>query len=132
MRPSTDIQSVTPTVITDIPTKPGTLVRPTTTAPTMTPREIRTARRAAKTKATVTAKTERTEILAVLTRAAGDPGYIAQLTYDPSGALQDYDLTQPARAAIASGDIRWIEGRVGRLDAHARTWLDCRLQQEIW
>lgn len=132
MRPSTVIESVTTRVTTDVTTRTGTIVRPSTTTPTMTPREIRTERRSAKAKATVTAKTERTEILAVLTRAASDPGYIAQLTYDPSGALQEYDLTQPARAALASGDVRWIEARVGRLDARTRTWLDCRLQQEIW
>jgi hypothetical protein len=75
---------------------------------------------------------EKAEILNVLARAAEDPAFIAQLTYSPATALQGYTLTQPARAALVSGDIRWIEARTGKLDARMRTWLDCRLQQEIW
>jgi hypothetical protein len=72
------------------------------------------------------------EILRVLDRAAGDNGFIAELTYDGSRALQGYDLTVEAKAALLSGDIGWIENRVGKLDARLRTWLECRLQQEIW
>jgi hypothetical protein len=75
---------------------------------------------------------ERAEILNVLARAAEDPAFIAQLTYSPAAALADYRLSQPARAALASGDVRWIEARTGKLDPRLRTWLDCRLQQEIW
>ena len=72
------------------------------------------------------------EILRVLERAADDVRFIAQLTHDGTRALQGYDLTEEAEAALLSGDIRWIEARVGKLDARLRTWLDCRLQQEIW
>jgi hypothetical protein len=72
------------------------------------------------------------EILRVLGRAADDAGFIAQLTHNGHRALQGYDLTEEAEAALLSGDIRWIEDRVGKLDARLRTWLDCRLQQEIW
>jgi len=84
------------------------------------------------TKSTIDATTEREQILAVLARAADDPSYIAELTYGPSAALESYELSQAARGALACGDVRWIEARVGKLDAHMRTWLDCRLQQEIW
>ena len=72
------------------------------------------------------------EIMRVLDRAANDNHFIAQLTYSGSRALRDYDLTNEEKAALLSGDIRWIETRVGKLDARLRTWLDCRLQQEIW
>ena len=72
------------------------------------------------------------EILRVLDRAAEDNGFIAELTYRGSTALEGYKLTLKAKAALLSGDIRWIEARVGKLDARLRTWLDCRLQQEIW
>lgn len=72
------------------------------------------------------------EILRVLDRAAGDNGFIAQLTHRGSDALEGYELTMEAKAALLSGDVRWIEQHVGRLDARLRTWLDCRLQQEIW
>jgi hypothetical protein len=72
------------------------------------------------------------EILKVLDRAAEDNGLIAELTHRGSKALEGYKLTLKAKAALLSGDIRWIEARVGKLDARLRTWLDCRLQQEIW
>ena len=72
------------------------------------------------------------EILRVLDRAADDDDFIAQLTYHGSEALQGYDLTAEEKAALLSGDIGWIEARVGKLDARLRTWLECRLQQEIW
>jgi len=72
------------------------------------------------------------EILRVLDRAAADNGFIADLTYRGSKALAGYKLTLQAKAALLSGDIRWIEARLGKLDARLRTWLDCRLGQEIW
>jgi hypothetical protein len=72
------------------------------------------------------------EMLRVLDRAADDNSFIAELTYRGSEALEGFRLTMKAKAALLSGDIRWIESRLGRLDARLRTWLDCRLQQEIW
>ena len=77
-------------------------------------------------------KTEREEILGVLGRAAAEPGFIAELTYRGSAALEGYNLSLLAKAALVSGDVQWIEARVGKLDARLRKWLDCRLQQEIW
>jgi hypothetical protein len=72
------------------------------------------------------------EIRCVLERAADDNGFIAELTYRGAKALEGYKLTLQAKAALLSGDIRWIEARLGKLDARLRTWLDCRLAQEIW
>lgn len=74
----------------------------------------------------------RDETLRVLERAADDPGFIAQLTYEGSDALQDYHLSQQAKAALLSGDIQWIEKHVGKLDARLSIWPRCRLEQEIW
>jgi len=74
----------------------------------------------------------KTDILSVLERAAEDPGFIAELTYQGSEALKDYHLTTREQAALLSGDIRWIEAQVGKLDEHLKTWLRCRLGQEIW
>ena len=73
-----------------------------------------------------------TAILRVLERAAADNSFIAQLTYQGAEALEPYKLSLQAKAAFLSGDLRWIEGRLGKLDARLRTWLDCRLAQEIW
>ena len=72
------------------------------------------------------------EILKVLQRAAQDNHFIAQLTHRGDEALEGYDLTWQEKAALLSGDIGWIEAHVGKLDARLRTWLECRLQQEIW
>jgi hypothetical protein len=74
----------------------------------------------------------RDEVLRVLDRAAHDTDFIAQLTYFGSDALESYAITDEAKAALLSGDIRWIESQVGALDARMSTWLQCRLQQEAW
>ena len=72
-------------------------------------------------------------ILAVLSRAAEEPQFLSRLADDPHEALKEYyTLTWEERAALASGDIRKIEGWVGKLDKHLATWLWCRLSQERW
>ena len=71
-------------------------------------------------------------ILDVLDRAASDNHFVAQLTHDGLEALAEYELTWREKAALLSGDIRWIEAHVGKLDARQRKWLECRLQQEMW
>lgn len=74
----------------------------------------------------------REAILEVLKRAARDPAFVARLTHHGSKALQDYDLRLEEKAALISGDISWIESHIGKLEAELRTWLNCRLQQEVW
>ncbi len=71
-------------------------------------------------------------IVKVLERAADDPAFIAELTYQGSKALQGYNLTLEEQAALLSGDVNWIEAHVGNLDERLSTWPQCRLQQEIW
>jgi NADH-quinone oxidoreductase subunit E len=71
-------------------------------------------------------------VLEILERAAEDRRFIVQLTEDFASVIKDYDLTWKERAALGSGDIRWIEKHIGKLDKRLRTWLDCRLQQENW
>ena len=80
----------------------------------------------------VTLKDSRDTLVHVLERAADDPHFITRLTYEGAAALREYDLTGEEKAAILRGDIRWIEARIGPLDDRLRTWLWCRLQQEIW
>jgi len=71
-------------------------------------------------------------VLAVLERAAEDDSFLAHLADDSAKALKDYGLTWEEAAALSSGDVRWIEAHVGKLDARLSKWLDCRLQQERW
>ena len=72
-------------------------------------------------------------ILAILERAAEESDFLARLADDPKEALAEYyTLTSEERAALASGDIKKIEGWVGKLDKRLATWLWCRLSQEKW
>ena len=75
----------------------------------------------------------RERILTVLARAADDSEFLAHLADNPAEALGDYySLTHEELAALISGDIRKIEGWVGKLDKRHATWLWCRLSQEKW
>jgi len=71
-------------------------------------------------------------LLAVLGKARDDSSFLARLAGNPGKALKDYDLTPQERAALSSGDIRWIESKLGTLDEPLRTWLTARLAQEKW
>jgi predicted molibdopterin-dependent oxidoreductase YjgC len=71
-------------------------------------------------------------VLAVLDRAAEDNEFLARLADNPAEALEDYDLTDEEKAAIAGGDIRKIESWTGKLDDRLKKWLVARLQQEQW
>jgi len=74
----------------------------------------------------------RSEILKVLNRAVHDLGFIADIADRGSRALKDYRLTLEEKAALISGDMRWMEENVGSLTDSQRTCLDCMLQREAW
>jgi len=71
-------------------------------------------------------------LLAVLTKARDDSNFLARLAENPAQALDGYDLTSEEKAALSSGDIRWVESKLGTLDEPLRTWLTARLAQEKW
>ena len=78
-------------------------------------------------------KTGRETVLAVLARAADDSEFLARLAENPTEALTEcYTLSKEELAALASGDIKKIEGWLGKLDKRHATWLWCRLSQEKW
>jgi len=72
------------------------------------------------------------DVIRVLERAARDREFIVQLTEHGSTALAGYNLSSEARAALLSGDIRWVERHVGKLNDRQKAWLLCRLEQERW
>ena len=75
----------------------------------------------------------RETILAVLARAADDNEFLARLAENPTEALAEYYILEPEEvAALVSGDIKKIEGWLGKLDQKHATWLWCRLCQEKW
>lgn len=71
-------------------------------------------------------------ILDVLSKAANDTDFMARLSENSTEALKQFDLTSEEKAALASGDIRWIESKLGKLEEPLRTWLNARLAQEKW
>jgi len=71
-------------------------------------------------------------LLAVLAKAKGDSGFLARLAENPAEALKDYDLTAEEKAALSSGDIKWVESKLGTIEEPLRTWLTARLTQEKW
>jgi formate/nitrite transporter len=76
--------------------------------------------------------TETKALISVLARARDDNKFLAKLADNPNQALKAYNLTSEAKAALESGDIHWLESRVGTLDEPLRTWLTSRLTQEKW
>ena len=57
----------------------------------------------------------------------------AQLAQNPGQALSGYyTLTQEEMLALVTGDIKRIEGWLGKLDTKHATWLWNRLGQERW
>jgi formate/nitrite transporter len=76
--------------------------------------------------------TETKALISVLAKARDDGTFLAQLSENPDKALEGYNLTNEAKAALASGDIHWLESKVGFLDEPLRTWLTSRLSQEKW
>ena len=71
-------------------------------------------------------------ILRVLDRAAQDPDFVADILDKGSVALQDYSLTLREKAALVTGDIRWIETHIGKLTDRQCILLNCVLQREAW
>ncbi|MGA1868390.1 MAG: response regulator [bacterium] len=72
-------------------------------------------------------------VLQILDRTADDPDFFDQL-YMGSGseALKEYDISHEAKAAILSGDIKWIENNVGKLTDKQMMVLLRKLEMEIW
>lgn len=56
----------------------------------------------------------REAMLEVLQRAAHDGIFYTQFVEDSQATLKDFDLTSEERAALSSGDVRFIESRIGR------------------
>ena len=71
-------------------------------------------------------------LLAVLSKARDDSDFLARLADNPTQVLEGYELTPEEKAALSSGDIRWIESKLGTLDEPLKTWLSARLAQEKW
>lgn len=75
---------------------------------------------------------EKEQVMEVLNRASRDRDFWIDLLESGSLALKDYNLSDEAKAAIVSGDIKWIEKNIGKLTETQLKYLELRLQREKW
>jgi DNA-binding NtrC family response regulator len=71
------------------------------------------------------------EILRVLERAVADTEFVYKLLHRWADALEEYDLTGSEKLALLTGDIEWIEKRVGPLTDKQKRWLQRPLSAEV-
>jgi DNA-binding NtrC family response regulator len=72
------------------------------------------------------------EVLGVLSRTAEDMDFYRDLMEKGPQALGDYELSNEAKMAIASGDLRWINENVGELNQKQLMYIYKRLEREVW
>lgn len=75
---------------------------------------------------------QKREVIRVLNRAADDTDFWIDLMENGSVALDEYQLTHEARAAITSGDLNWINTHVGELTQKQLMFIYKRLEREAW
>ena len=75
---------------------------------------------------------QKREVLAALNRTSEDSDFWLELMENGSLALADFRLSSEAKAAIASGDLKWINENVGELTQKQLMFIYKRLEREAW
>lgn len=75
---------------------------------------------------------QRQEVIRALETAAHERDFAIQLLEDGSKALENYDLSAEAKAAIVTGDLSWIRRHIGKLTDAQLEWVYRRLEVEKW
>ena len=75
---------------------------------------------------------QKQEVHRVLSRAAEDQRFWSDLMENGSRALADYPLSWEAKAAIAAGDLQWINENVEGLSRRQLMFIFKRLEREAW
>ena len=75
---------------------------------------------------------QKREVSQVLNRTAEDAEFWKDLMENGSTALNDYQLSMEAKAAIVSGDLQWINKNVGELTQKQLMFIYKRLEREAW
>jgi len=75
---------------------------------------------------------QKREVLGVLSRTSEDLNFWRDLMENGSLALTDYRLSDDAKAAIAAGDLKWINENVGELTQKQLMFIYKRLEREAW
>jgi YesN/AraC family two-component response regulator len=75
---------------------------------------------------------QKREVMRVLNRTSEDKEFWRDLMELGSDALRDYNLSLEAKAAIVSGDLKWINEHVGELTQKQLMFIYKRLEREAW
>lgn len=75
---------------------------------------------------------QKRQVIEVLNRTADDEDFWTNLMEKGSMALDAYELSDEAKAAIASGDLRWINQNIGELTQKQLMFIYARLEREAW
>jgi DNA-binding response OmpR family regulator len=75
---------------------------------------------------------QKQKVLSVLERTLNDEKFWIDLMENPSSTLESFHLSHEAKAAIASGDLKWIEKHVGKLTREQLAFMYKRLEREAW
>jgi DNA-binding NtrC family response regulator len=75
---------------------------------------------------------QRREVSQVLNRTAEDSDFWRDLMENGSIALEGYQLSDEAKAAIVSGDLKWINENIGELTQKQLMFIYKRLEREAW
>jgi len=75
---------------------------------------------------------QKREVIQALNRTADDRGFWTELMKNGSAALESYNLSNEAKAAIVSGDLKWINENVGELTQKQLMFIYKRLEREAW
>ena len=75
---------------------------------------------------------QKRQVTQVLNRTAEDRDFWRELMENGSEALEGYQLSLEAKAAIVSGDLKWINEHVGELTQKQLMFIYKRLEREAW
>jgi DNA-binding response OmpR family regulator len=75
---------------------------------------------------------QKDEVIHVLDKIVQDAEFLHELMEKGSDALKDYKLSAMAKAAIISGDLKWIRDNVDKLNEKQMEFLYKRLERESW
>jgi DNA-binding response OmpR family regulator len=75
---------------------------------------------------------QKREVTQILNRTAEDTEFWKDLMDNGSVALEEYRLSSEAKAAIVSGDLRWINENIGELTQKQLMFIYKRLEREAW
>jgi len=75
---------------------------------------------------------QKREVMRVLNRTADDKSFWVDLLEKGSACLEEYQLSTAAKAAIISGDLKWLNENVGELTQKQLMFIYKRLEREAW